>query len=94
MRIGDGERCFVALSIFDYCLTYAEEKRLIWQRRVSLTTFLFMAGRHVLFIQNIALVVQISRAKYGDTDSIDWVSKRIRSRIHCIHVFLRSDVEC
>ena len=47
-----------------------------------------------MIVRNIALVVQMARAKYGDTNSTDWVSKLTAGwALQRTDVFLCSDVE-
>ena len=62
-----------ALVLYDYLLTYAEERKLIWQRKFSISTVLYLATRYVSIMENVALVVQIARQTYSGGGSIDIV---------------------
>ncbi|KAI0090062.1 hypothetical protein BDY19DRAFT_887972, partial [Irpex rosettiformis] len=62
-----------ALSIYDYCLTRVQERKLIWQREILIASLLFLASRYIVILENMSLVVQIARGIYGNTQSIDSV---------------------
>ena len=60
-----------ALVFYDYVLTYAEERKLVWQRKLSVATILFLLIRYISIAEHVALIVQVTHVKYGDSNHID-----------------------
>ncbi|KAI0083245.1 hypothetical protein BDY19DRAFT_998718 [Irpex rosettiformis] len=59
----------LALSIYEYCVTLSEEQRLIWQRKASLASLLFLVNRYGILFENALMVVSMVLWAGPDTPS-------------------------
>lgn len=52
------------LAVYDPLITHAQERKLVWQRKISIASLIFIANRYITIVENAALVVQMMHAHY------------------------------
>lgn len=78
-----------AIFFYDYLLTFADEVHLLWRRRFSLVTVLFLLCRYTVFLDGLSRFVNyvywrgdsgtsLSTAGVRGTDTILWDSRMLR----------------
>ncbi|KAI0083621.1 hypothetical protein BDY19DRAFT_900034, partial [Irpex rosettiformis] len=48
------------LTLYEYCLTLSQERELIWRRRISVVSVLFLVNRYAIILQGIFNVIKAS----------------------------------
>ena len=65
--------CRVALTVYEYLLSFEAERRVIWGRKVTLPSILFFFNRYLLWVYVLSLVMW---------NHIDWETDEVRSSLH------------
>ena len=66
-----------ALFIYHYFLTFSEEVKYVWRRKISAVSVLFLVNRYVVFINRLVRLVQVvSWEDYTEApaDYVSWSS--------------------
>ncbi|KAI0083626.1 hypothetical protein BDY19DRAFT_620149 [Irpex rosettiformis] len=61
------------LTLYEYCLTFSQERELIWRRKISVVSILFLINRYALILQGIFNTIKLSIWIEYYTDSEGWV---------------------
>ncbi|KAI0083247.1 hypothetical protein BDY19DRAFT_900581 [Irpex rosettiformis] len=56
-----------ALCFYDYLLTFPWERRLIWQRKLSFASLLFLINRYCIILENALIIVTLLLWEGQDT---------------------------
>ena len=69
----------LALVVYDYALTIHEEVELIWKRRISCASFLFISNRYILLSYTVIQFI------FPSTDKVCGVQQQLFTQptIHC-----------
>ena len=84
---------FTALCIYDHLLMIERERRLIWKRKISVASLIYILTRCAALLENIAFVLEVTRLRYRDAQSsVDWVSDARSSTVYACGTGYHSDI--
>ena len=58
------------LSIYHPLISHSRERKLIWTRKVSVASIIFITTRYVAILEGVALAVQMMYARYYSSGSV------------------------
>ena len=69
------------------------ERRLIWKRKISVASLIYILTRGAALLENIAFVLEVTRLRYRDAQSsVDWVGDAQSSRVYACGTGYHSDI--